>query len=137
MIEINLSNNEGNTQGVYGIFNNEYLRWDYIGQANNIYERIYSHLHHPKRYNDEFHVNFRKFPDNYSLYILETVEDENQLLDIEDFYVQKLKPKYVKMTKTGPHGKLMPLTDETKKKISISRKLYFVNETWKTYAPLF
>lgn len=113
--------NYKNKQGIYcieNLINNK----KYIGSSKNIYQRLHRHLSELKRNihpNNHLQNSFNKYKqNNFICYILKEVINENELTEVEQQYINLIKPKYNITTEVIRNT----LSKESREKISKTLK---------------
>jgi group I intron endonuclease len=120
--KLNIINNHKNEKGIYLLFNkctNKY----YIGSSKNLSSRLHNYYFLSRLLDNRYiSKSINKYGhNNFSLFILEIVEDNNFILNREQYYIDLYKPIYNILQKAG-NSLGYKHTELSKLKISISNK---------------
>lgn len=95
----------------------------YIGSAVNLYNRIHSHLSTLKKNkNGCLHLQaaWNKYDNQFSVEILEFIDDQQLLIEREQFYIDTLNPKY-NINRVAGSRLGAKLSEESKNKMRIAK----------------
>ena len=108
-----------NKIGIYCI-ENKINKKKYIGSSKDVYKRKnrhFSELRNSKHKNNKLQRSYNKHgKDNFIFYVLEFVENENELIIREQYYIDSVKPEYnINLIANSSLG--VKRSEETKEKV--------------------
>jgi hypothetical protein len=120
---MNINKKYNGVKGIYCIKNNINDKI-YIGSSKNVYGRLTVHkssLKHNRHYNTHLQNSVNKYGINNFSCFLFTICTEEELIMVEDIYIEYLKPNYNQKNASGTI-----INEKVKEKISNSLKQHYI-----------